>query len=261
MKSIDALLSNSEVFHNCLSALSDIEYHHKEPRDEELYSKCEEKVQKHVRLLDGLSLLMVFKAQHDVCAMTFEQKGSSATILWAKNDPATPTPSEQKYLDDLLRAIENQKKRNDILQLCVQQCFPKVVSRCKKAAKMFNINQNSKNHLGVTEMKPAHQKMEARLREAKALKAGSSLLNAIDWFIENLASVNNQSDLLQVCQLVSLAEHFTAEKPPEQYPVFHPLQHRRIDKLAAYAKVIGKVLRRCKQNGIKHLEQQQVRST
>lgn len=106
----DVLLSNKQTLHTSISALSDIDFHYEKAKNEDSYEHANHITKKHVRMLDGLSLL-VFQDKGEVCAMTFVRTPSNpkeVTIYWAKNDPAPPSSYEQQYLNSLLRAFQTQ---------------------------------------------------------------------------------------------------------------------------------------------------------
>lgn len=60
---VDLLLTHDGLFHNCISALADIEHHHKEARIADSYTAVDKNTKKHVRLLDAISLLLTRCAQ------------------------------------------------------------------------------------------------------------------------------------------------------------------------------------------------------
>ncbi|KAL8859952.1 MAG: hypothetical protein Q9178_003500 [Gyalolechia marmorata] len=255
-----ALVENPSIFQSCISALSDLEFNYQASHDLEIYTESGTSVQKHVRMLDAISLLFVYEGLGEVCSTTFVQDIDSATILWAKNTHQAPNQEEQHYLNHLCSMFVGQAPVNDILEHVVKKCWGKVISRISRTAKSFASDSISINHdaKGMTERL---QILEARLRLANAISPGQTVLDALANFVTSIGKVTKGSKLSHVCQLIDLAAVLIAKDrshPDLEPPIFNPVQYRKVDKLSAYSKVITMLHKRCKTSHILKLRLQQV---
>lgn len=87
--------------------------------------------EKHLRLLDGIALLLVTEAKSDVAAVMFEQTPSQVTFYYAKNRPCTA--KERDYLDDLFRlsfsVTDMQECSLRLLNHVIPMCRNKILLR------------------------------------------------------------------------------------------------------------------------------------
>lgn len=195
--------------------------------------------------------------------MTFVQATNSATVYWTKNSPVKPTITEQRYIEELLHDFESQKHVDDILKTCVEQCRPKIVSTCVKAGKQFYISPEGTNIARLGRTNPNHERLHHLLQSANAVHSPATLVEALDWFLRSLSEVNENTDLLHLCQLVSYADLVAPDEIPWQehkFPIFHPGERRRIQRVGAYMGIIKHVLTICRKNRIKNLRQVQIPS-
>ena len=253
----------SAIYHLSISALSDLNYHFKEENEEDTYSHSGNDVKKHVRMLDAISLLFVFESSGEVCATSFTQNPHQAVIYWAKNDPSKPTPQQQKYLENLLSAFESQSPKIQILEMCVRQCFSKVLARCRKASKVFSFSTIKPNILRINEDDLHMIALQNTLRKENMIQSYITLAMALDVFIENLSKLNKNSTVADLCQIVKFADLVTPQEAVNEdgafsSPIFNPIQLRYVKKIAAYRRIIRYVHTMCKKRGIKSLKERQV---
>lgn len=81
--------------------------------------------EKHLRLLDGIALLLVTEAKSDVAAVMFEQTPSQITFSYAKNRPCTA--KERDYLDELFRLSFSDTD----MQGCSLKLLDHVIPNCR----------------------------------------------------------------------------------------------------------------------------------
>ncbi|KAL9095772.1 MAG: hypothetical protein Q9163_006497, partial [Psora crenata] len=231
--------------------------------EEEAFISSPRDIKKHVRMLDGLALLLISQPMGEVCATALVQEAGSATVYWAKNNPVKADNATQEYLDNLVSAFQEQKSRRHILQLCVVHCRSKILARCQKAAKQFTISHSQSNILGVDKSDPAIRALEDSLRHAGVLSNTSTITDGLDAFVRNLSALGSTSSPPLLYKLICFADSITprqnivGEHSP-QSRIFNPLQLRRIGKIAAYRKIITYVLKVCKENNITRLREQQI---
>lgn len=89
-----------------------------------------ERIKKHLNLLDGIALLLVTESQSDVVATTFTQTQSNIKIEFARNS-AVKIPAD--YINKILNRLALLTLSNDrneaagnILLIVLIPCFPKI---------------------------------------------------------------------------------------------------------------------------------------
>lgn len=95
-----------------------------------------ERIKKHLNLLDGIALLLVTESQSDVVATTFTQTQSNIKIEFARNS-AVKIPAD--YINKILNRLALLTLSNDrneaagnILLIALIPCFPKIKQRATK---------------------------------------------------------------------------------------------------------------------------------
>ncbi|KAL6712954.1 hypothetical protein ACLMJK_009509 [Lecanora helva] len=255
---IDALRDDSTL-QNYLSALSDIEFNHGQPRTQDSYVSASEHAKKHTRLLDSISLLFSF--DDDVFAVAFTRQLSRITIHWAKYSNERVSSTDQAYLDLLFKAFTAKKYQDDsdfILQVCVLKCKTKVMNRIKKAARLFPpVNDTSILSIRDT---PYTQRLHQRLVRLRVLDSKVSLGEAVTKFLTNLSAISRETSLDELCLIVKLADHLTPEPQgvESETDLFNGLQLRAVTKIAAFVRVVKQLLTLCSRWGITELVEERV---
>lgn len=95
-----------------------------------------ERIKKHLNLLNGIALLLVTESQSDVVATTFTQTQSDIKIEFARNS-AVNIPAD--YINKILKRLALLTLSNDrneaagnILLIALIPCFPKIRERATK---------------------------------------------------------------------------------------------------------------------------------
>lgn len=95
-----------------------------------------ERIKKHLNLLDGIALLLVTESQSDVVATTFTQTQSNIKIEFARNSAVKiPVDYINKILNRLaLLTLSNGRNEaaGNILLIALIPCFPKIRQRATK---------------------------------------------------------------------------------------------------------------------------------
>ncbi len=136
-------LTDRKTLTTVMSALSLIEFHAKQGIPEDAFVQATSNVKKHVAMLDGLALLLIFKEKSECAATALVQKSgpkpedSFIKILWAKNDSAPVTVTQQNYLNNLIASFKRLDTPDQTLRLVIDACRPKIAQRCKKIVKEF----------------------------------------------------------------------------------------------------------------------------
>ena len=254
---------HADVFHNSISALADVDFNFGQARETDAYVAASKETKKHVRLLDAITLLMIFQPSTDVCATSFIRHSDSVEILWAKNSLNKPTSLEQIYFNKLLLAFKDQHNSNSILELCVTQCRAKIVHRIKKASRHFEKTTKQENILRI-EVTTKLEELQNMLRAAGVLAKNNTLIQGLDTFVTTITNVSNSTDVVTLCRIICFAHLVTSkhylEDPflPQTSDIFNPLQFRQVRKIGAYRKAIFDILATCRHAGIRSIFQTQV---
>ena len=100
---------------------------------------------KHLKLLDGIALLLVVGAKADVAAVSFRQTSTSIDFFYAKNRPCTA--AEKKYIESILgivRSFDKSKRAKcirSILDKAVRMCIGKVQRRIQKVKQQLTASK------------------------------------------------------------------------------------------------------------------------
>src|SRR5277367_1759452 len=125
---------------NYIHGLSQIEYHRGSGRDLPAWSRATQSNREHVASLDGLALLLVFKAKGDVAAVSYWRSANELKLLWAKNQPVDD-PNQRRYIEELLKNAKNGTPAYELLRIVIPICKEKIFDRVRKLAKSFSVSQ------------------------------------------------------------------------------------------------------------------------
>ena len=267
---------NDEILHNCISALSDIRSHRITQKYTDPYRHVPIRSRTCVRMLEGISTLMIYSAKNEVCAVSLVEDNlktkGEVKIYWAKNDAAKPSASEQRYINSLLRMFTAQEKHVDILRLVVEQCVEKILSRCRSARSQFEYSPSSntadgkctqsevlEDRLKLAKTREETMMQEGRLKSAGLIKPTATLADCINQFLWSIRNLEKKDGTDSICWVIIFANFFT-DYLSEDNPgtIFNRLQVRAMKKLGCYFSTILVVLKACKDGKITTLREEQV---
>lgn len=113
-----------------MSALSLIESYATEGIPEDAFVQATSDVKKHVVMLDGLALLLIFKDKSECAAPTSVQGSGPKVgdnfikISWAKGNSVAVTVIQRRYLDDA--SFKRLDKLDQTLRLVIDACRAKI---------------------------------------------------------------------------------------------------------------------------------------
>ena len=251
------------LFYKSLLALSDTSLSNEGDNKDHPYVTSRYRTKREVRLLNGIAML--FQGTGPACATTLIQGNSLTTIYWTKTCVAKPTTNEQRYVENLLSAFQKRVPWSRVLKLCVRQCFPQVLSRFLDASKLFHWSPNNRTTLRVKKTSSYYRKFQKRVRKISEFST-ATVDAALDWFVEHLSRVNENSTADELYQIVRVA-YLITPKPKAiaeeltRSPIFSDEQLHQVKKLIAYPRIIRDVFEVCKKYGITDLREQYVRSS
>lgn len=96
----------------------------------------EERIKKHLNLLDGIALLLVTESQSDVVATAFTQTPNSIKVDFARNSAVKISTN---YVNQILNQLALLKLSDDrnleatkLVLIVLKPCFPKIKQRTRK---------------------------------------------------------------------------------------------------------------------------------
>ncbi|KAL8728631.1 MAG: hypothetical protein Q9166_005285 [cf. Caloplaca sp. 2 TL-2023] len=239
-------LQDDEHLANTLYALSKIHFNFaEEGRDTSLYTNSHPNIQKHVNLLDGIALLLVYDDTGDIVATgrAVEANGNHV-IYWTKNGPEKPTAREQDYLACLQQSFKRLDLPTDTLEIIVPMCRKKIINRMKKlnaalertakAAREAG-NPPADNPFEINTQTPEAERLRRYLIEKKVIPDVSlnKFLNTFANAIRKLG--NNPND--KIAQLIEIAYQLSLNSQKltlAQIPSCDAYHLRKVKKLGSY---------------------------
>ena len=238
-------LSDTDLFNNCLHGLSNVSFHHAEGTDTMLYRLANITMQKHVNMLDGLALFLIFRGRdrkdQSVVATGMIRTTGSVKIVYANNS-SRPASLEQKvYIYELVEKFKDQDPVDDILKHVIPFCKEKIVQRCKSLAAKFDMDSTTlrediSNFYGVRSDVAEYTKIETTLRDQMWIQKTTSLSKALDTFLRYAAKLTRLSTTKDIFDVLCLAYAFTTITPGMENLV-KPLIWRRMRKIGDYRKM------------------------
>lgn len=125
---------NTRELNEHVYALSKLSHIHKSAPTQRKTMGLEES--KHLRILDGIALLLVTEDKGDVAAVTFTQTTSTINVCYAKNSPCNGALED--YINGILKHISETRRSsllylaNGIFMRAIKQCIKKVRHRVSK---------------------------------------------------------------------------------------------------------------------------------
>ncbi|KAK3174922.1 hypothetical protein OEA41_002168 [Lepraria neglecta] len=242
-------LSDTDLFNNCLHGLSNTSFHHAEGTDTTRYRLVDDVVQKHVNLLDGLALFLIFrgrdKKDQSVVATGMIHEAGTVNIVYANNSSRPASLEQRVYIYDLVEKFKDQDPVDDILKHVIPFCKEKMVQRCKKVAAKFGMNSTTlredvSNFFGLRSDVAEYAEMETTLRDQKWIQKTTSLSKALDTFLRCAAKLTRLSTTKDIFDLLCFAYGFT-EIIPGMENLVKPPVWRRMRKIGDYRKMCIRV--------------------
>ncbi|KAI9780033.1 MAG: hypothetical protein M1839_007015 [Geoglossum umbratile] len=204
---------------------------------------------KHLRLLDGIALLLVTKDKGDTAAVSFVQTSTSIEFYYAKNRLCTP--QETAYIQKLLemtRSFDPSKSvewAGRVLELVIQTCIQKVDGRMRKITDELekigfssSLRSEDLNNLPIwreTDRKGEIVKAYRRIFPSKKPEEGVSDNDILFRYFNGLFKVSKQeSQIEDVKAVVSLSRNIGLVLRTDPI-IDNATIVRRIQKLGDYA--------------------------
>ncbi|KAL8898920.1 MAG: hypothetical protein Q9207_006461 [Kuettlingeria erythrocarpa] len=208
------------------------------------HSRRLDEEKKHVAMLDAIALLLGYR-QGDVAATGIQHEPNQLTLVWAKNTSDLPNNQDRAYLQNLATSFRELKHPEATLELVVDQCRRKILSRVKKLAKLFKaFSAPGTNALQVPpENDQSTRDLQQFLVHTSRLIDDVGLIPVLDAYVGQvnaLASTSTRKDIIDVILLsywLSADEHITLENLS---PITREC-YRQIKKVGAYYFAVGNV--------------------
>ena len=135
------------VFNNLIHAFSLLDFYAELGQKGPAYAatRCKDgsTMAKHLKLLNGLALLLIKQPKSEVAATSFEITPAGATFYWSRNDNESSF-TEKAYIERLLTMAKESAEDGEILLSIITFTKDKLLSRMQKALtkKTFNIDKS-----------------------------------------------------------------------------------------------------------------------
>jgi hypothetical protein len=177
---------------NNVHVVSQVQFHHKLPKDTTGWRKSTAEEKEHVTVLDGLALLIVFKPKSDVAAVTVWQTASEIQLFWAKNQPVKDS-NELRYIESLLQMAKAGTSGDELLTFVLEMCKEKIFHRIAKLAKAFGDQpENTSNLWGFNEENPNHEKFQDKMKTCIFFQDRTTV-ETLDSFMRSVRSMTKHS--------------------------------------------------------------------
>ena len=227
-------LKNDSLFANVLYGLSNVRLAATDGSNSMEYRNSPIGVRKHVTLLDGIALLLVFKASGDVAATGMLQEGNQVTICWAKNDRTQLTNEERQYVQELERSFRTSQSATNPFELVIQMCRKKILSRIKKLVKTLDVKSANVFDLSSSS-DPRTEDLRNYLVHKNAIMGDEPLVKFLDRFADAAANLTANSSTKDFRRVVICAGHLTGPaKNLEDVPGVTPYRYHRLRKVGDY---------------------------
>jgi len=259
-------------------ALSQVEFHHRPGRDLPDWTRATQSDREHVASLDGLALLLVFRPQGDVAAVSYWQSADGLKLLWAKNEPVDDL-NTHNYIKKLLDNVRINTSTADLLDIVISMCKEKILHRVRKLAKSFSVSQadqpvsrtdhpvsktdhpvsktdhpvsQTDHPVSQTDQKPkqsnlwdfdetkaSHQELEAKLREGRWLKGQKSTIGLLDIFTRYMGRATNTSEDAVFWNILVFSWCVTSVANLNK--ILNEKQVRYLSKLGDYMRILRRI--------------------
>ncbi|KAL8845823.1 MAG: hypothetical protein Q9221_009043 [Calogaya cf. arnoldii] len=230
-------LQNDTLYQNVLYAINQVHIFGSATCDTHAFHTASGEVQKHVTLLDHITLLLVYKAKGDVVATGLLREGKSFTVVWAKNSNYTPSDPEQNYLSSLLKAFIRLDHPAKILKKVAGMCKPKILARVRKLTNAAPPPaDHSRNYFDLVEWDQGTEAMRKFLLQ-KQLIRDQPLADTLDGFINVARGLGPDSDVNSLVKVLMFAYWLSlSDRGPklDELRGVNTTMSRRVKKLGAW---------------------------
>ncbi|KAL9031050.1 MAG: hypothetical protein Q9196_000883 [Gyalolechia fulgens] len=203
-KEFKVTLKNDTFFANALYGLSNVSHASTDGSETQDYRESPHAIQKHVALLDSISLLLVFRPSGDVTATGMLQEGNQVTIYWAKNDRNPLTADEDNYVQQLEKAFRESESTAEPIRIVIRMCKRKILSRIKKLVKV--LHSQSTNFFGLSSSDGYAEDFRKYLVRTGVI-ADKPLIKVLDLLVEAAARLTVYSSDKDIQQVVVCASY------------------------------------------------------
>jgi hypothetical protein len=231
------------LWKNYVHALSQVEFHHRPGRDLPGWTHAGQSEREHVAGLDGLALLLVFRSQKDVAAVSYWRSANELKLLWAKNAPIDD-PNTHNYIKKLLDNVQMNASTADLLDIVISMYKEKIVHRVRKLAKSFDVSRTNQregqsNLWQFDKTKKPCQKLEAMLEKAGRLKGNESVVSLLDRFTRFMGRIANDSKAADLWTILYFSSCVSSVAGLDT--ILKENQARYLSKLGDYVRTLERI--------------------
>ena len=226
--------------HNFVHGLSQLNFHYKPRVKTDLYLESTRETKDDVVLLDGVSLLLVFKEKDDVAAAGLWTTKEGHTVYWAKNFEVIK-PAELDYVKALFKYVQTKEPVQKMLELVVPACKAKILARANNLAKDFDLSKQDPpstrpNLFGYTETNEIHRALRIGLIRHGQLLETESVSNRLDAYLRATAQLSKQSTYIKIVSILMFSHVLSTQTPIDA--ILPASKARHIHKLGDYCRTL-----------------------
>jgi hypothetical protein len=193
----------------------------------------------HIKILNGLALLLIAKPKSDIAAVTQWRTGSEVKLLWSKNERINDT-EELQYIETLLRMVQEGSDGLKILGFVIRRCHAKIHFRITKLAKSFKESMARMSNLwGLDENIPAHRELIDQLLKSNYCR-GRTVIGSLDAFTHEVVDIKKSADVDAFLEIIYFCWLLTSEitQIANLKLVLNDLQVRYLKKVGDYWRIV-----------------------
>lgn len=200
---------------------------------------------KNLRLLDDVALLLLTGPSSKVAAVSFQQRPTDVIFYYAKNRPATH--KEKAYIQQvitILRSPQGPGRTNQIFELVLRNCRPKIFSRLDKLGRaLIRLTPDARGIQCDTDG-DLHQYLRRKL--GVWYPEQTSAVTFVDGFVSHLchlATTSTLPDAAALSQIIRVAQVTGCFRPElTVYP--DRTVAKRMILLGDYFSAVNRIVRR-----------------
>jgi hypothetical protein len=234
---------SSDLWKQYVHGLSQIEFHHGSGRDLPAWSRTTRSDREYPACLDGLALLLVFRSDQDVAAVSFWRSADEFKLLWAKNEPVNDS-NQLRYIEELLKNAKKGATASKLLKIVIPMCREKIFHRVKKLANSFRVSQTNQrlkdsNLWRFDETKEPCQMLEALLKKANRLKDNESTVHQLDRFTRFVGRITKTSKVEDFLTILYFS--WCVSSVANLNTILEEDQVRYLSKLGDYVRILRRI--------------------
>lgn len=221
-----------------MGVISAIEPYGKAKVETTEYRNATSKLRRHVQMLDGIALLFITRANHQVIATGTVLGVWSEKIYWSANSHDSTNYQERGYYQALLNDFKQRRDEFVIMERIISNCHRKMKLRVIKILESF-----SGQDFELDPYSPSYKALQGKLWSQEILQPKSSLNDGFARLLRSLGHFDTIA-ISTIVKTIAFANIIT-EQESDALAILDHDQFRRLRKLGDYRKIVLTVQNEC----------------